>query len=84
MVAGGDNSSGGMVTVARVGREGMMIGVEHNDNDNDETVHTCPHTFPPPPSPSPNLSTIIISCYLIFIDFYFVILLFMSSFIVEN
>ena len=41
------------------GGEGMTVGVKYNDDDDNETAHTCPHSFPPPPYPSPSLSTII-------------------------
>jgi hypothetical protein len=49
------NSSG------RRGGEGMTVEAEYNDDgdDDDETAHTRPHTFPPLPTlppPLPSLS----------------------------
>ena len=47
----GDGNGGGSW-----GGEGMMVGAEYDDNDdNDESAPTHPHTFPPSSYPSPSL-----------------------------
>ena len=51
MTMWGDGNGGGSQ-----GGEGMMVGVEYNDNDdNNKSAPTHPHTFPLSPYPSAGL-----------------------------